>query len=160
MKRLTSTLFITSVLFAVISLSGCNKKCDLGEDITSGEIKAGVSVFPESGYMTNGMGGHYLIRGSHPYANRFKISHDMGVTKSDVNYNEYSILCYPMTVNCFAQFDKSVVIDDVNEIVKFTVRVKDCGQCEQQRFVENYVVIRSIPETYMVIYDVDVQTVN
>ena len=140
---------------------GCKKKCDLGENVTSGEIKTGISVFPDSGYLTSGLTpDQYLITASHPYAPRFQMSHDQGVTKSDVNYNGYSILCYPMTVSCFAQFTRNVTIDDVNGVVRYTIKVKDCGKCEEERYIENYVVIRSIPDSYTVLYDVDIQTVD
>lgn len=161
MKRLINTPFLAAMALVTFLSIGCNKKCDLGKDITSGEIKADVSVFPESGYLTAGLTiDQYLITADHPYADRFQISHDLGITKSDVNYNEYSILCYPMSVSCYAQFDRNILIDDNNGVVKYTIKVKDCGKCEEDRYVENYVVIRSIPDSYSVIYDTDIQTFN
>lgn len=161
MKRLMKTTLLATIAVVSSLMMGCKKKCDLGQDVTSGEIKTGVSVFPSSGYLTADLTpDQYLITASHPYANRYKISHDQGMTKSDVNYNGYSILCYPMTVSCFAQFTRNVTIDDVNGVVRYTVKVKDCGRCEEERYIENYVVIRSVPDSYTVLYDVDIQTVD
>lgn len=161
MNRLMNTTLLATILLVSSLMMGCNKKCDLGQDVTSGQIKTGVSVFPDSGYLTAGLNpDQYLITASHPYAQRYQISFDQGLTKGNVNYNEYSILAYPMTVSCFAQFTRNVTIDDVNGVVKYTVKVKDCGRCEEERLIENYVIIRSVPDSYTVLFDVDVQTVN
>lgn len=158
MNKLFTVLLIAATT-AFISFTGCKKKCDLGENVTSGDIKADVSVYAESGYLTTGWSSDdYHINGTHTYASQFKVSTDGGITKTAVNYNEYSILCYPMTVNCFAQFDRSVLIDDEGGVVKYTIRVKDCGKCEEQRYVENYIAIRAIPDSYTILYDVDITT--
>jgi hypothetical protein len=160
MNRLLKTTILASIAIVSSLMMGCKKKCDLGDNVTSGEIKTGVSIFPRSGYMFGPNPDLYLITGSHSYANEFKISFDQGKTKVDVNYNEYSILTYPLTVSCFAQFTRDVTIDDVNGIVKYTIKVKECGKCEEERTVENYVVIRHVPDYYTVLYDVDIQTVD
>lgn len=159
MKRVINRILIA---FSIVLVSvSCKKKCDLGEDATSGEIKADVSVFAESGYMTASMTpDEYLINANSSYADNFKISKDRGITKTDVDYTEYNILCYPMTVNCFAQFERNVLIDDENGVIKYTIRVKDCGKCEEQRYIENFIVIRAVPDYYTVTYDVDIQTVD
>lgn len=156
MKRFLNATFILTFVIGTISLVSCTKKCDFGEDVMSGEIKQDVSVYPISGYLTESMNGKFLITGSHQYANKFQISTDKGHSKSSVNYNEYSILCHPMVVGCFTQFDRSVAIDDANGIVKYTIKVKECGKCKQERRVENYVAIRSVPSTYQLIVDVQV----
>ncbi len=161
MKRWMNTPLLATMAVVTFLSIGCKKKCDLGQDIISGEIKSDISVFPEAGYLTADLSNdQYLITADHPYADRYQISADRGMTKSDVNYNEYSILCYPMTVSCFAQFDRSVAIDDVNGVVKYTIKVKDCGKCKEDRYVENYVVIRAIPSSYLIIFDTDIQTVD
>lgn len=161
MKRILNRVLIAfSIILVAVSVS-CKKKCDLGEDATSGEIQSEVSVFAESGYMTASMSpDEYLINANSSYADQFKISKDRGITKTEVDYTEYNILCYPMTVNCFAQFDRNVLIDDENGVIKYTIKVKDCGKCEEQRYVENYIVIRAVPDYYTVTYDVDIQTVD
>lgn len=160
MSKLFTTLLILSTA-AMTLFSGCKKKCDLDENTATGAIKADVSIYPESGYITSSWTqDQYHITASHPKAGSFKVSTDGGMTKSDVDYNQYSILCYPMNVNCVAQFEKNVLIDDVGEVVKYTIKVKDCGKCDQQRYVENFVAIRAIPDTYTIIYDVDITTVE
>lgn len=161
MKKLINTPFLAAAVFVAFLSVSCKKKCDLGQDITSGEIKSDISIYPASGYLTAQMtSDQYLITGDHAYADRYQISANQGMDRKDINYNEYSILCYPMTVSCFAQFDRNVVIDDVNGVVKYTIKVKDCGKCEEDRYVENYVAIRAIPSSYLIIYDTDIQTFN
>lgn len=160
MKRFLNVVVValaSTLLFS--TATSCKKKCDLGENINSGDIKQNISIFPESGYLTANLSSdQYLITGSHQYANAYKISADDGVTKTAVNYNEYSILCYPVTVNCFAKFDKDVQIDDAGQVIKYKIRVKDCGKCDTKRYVENYVAIRAVPDSYTVIFDVETTT--
>lgn len=163
MKNTATKTFLFALLVVAFTLfSGCKKACkSLGENVTSGEIKTDVAVYPESGYMTSSMTqSQYLITGSSNYANRFKISFDNGETKQSVNYGQYSILCYPVTTSCFAQFDRNVKIDDANGIVKYTIKVKECGKCTSERTTENYVLIRAVPDTYQVVYDVDIEHID
>ena len=158
-NKITKTFLFIFLLAGATFLSSCKKKCDFGDNVTSGEIKTGVSVFPDSGYLTENMTpAEYLVTASNKYSNRFKISFDQGLTKTSVNYSEYSIVCYPMVTNCFAQFNRNVTIDDVNGVVKYTIKVKDCGKCKEERYIENYVVIRSVPDYYTVTFDVDIET--
>lgn len=160
-NKITKGFLFIFILVGTTFLSSCKKKCDFGDNVTSGEIKTSISVFPDSGYLTQSMTqSQYLITASNPYANRFKISLDGGITKTAVNYSEYSIVCYPMLTSCFAQFTREVTIDDANGIVKYTVKVKDCGKCKEERYIENYVVIRSVPDYYTVTFDVDIETEN
>ncbi|MCO5260700.1 MAG: hypothetical protein M9916_11195 [Crocinitomicaceae bacterium] len=156
------TAFFTLLLAGIILSSGCNKGCkSLGENVTTGEIKTGVYIYPRSGYMTSFMKeSEYLITGSNPYADRYQISFDKGETKKSINYNEYSLLCYPITTSCFAQFDRDVKIDDVNGVVKYTIKVKQCGKCKEERLTENYVAIRAVPSTYQVVFDIDIQSAD
>lgn len=149
-------LFIGLIILTLSS--GCKKKCDFGQDILSGEIKLDITAYPGSGYLTANTPGNYLITAGHQYADRFKISRDYGVTKEDVNYSEFSILSFPLSVSCYATFDRNVVIDDINGIIRYTINVKECGKCDEKRYVENYVVIRSVPSTYQVIYVPNIET--
>ncbi len=158
--KIARLLFIafatTSFLF-----SGCNKKCELPENTNSGEIKSSVVVFPQGGYLTGNMtSDQYLITGSSDFADYMKISHDEGVTKTNVDYSEYSILCYPVTTSCYASFERSVEIDDLNGVIVYKIRIQECGRCDEQRYLENFIAIRAVPDTYTVLFDVETSTVN
>lgn len=155
-KHYLKSITIVALLFSSLFLFSCKKKCDLGENVTSGEIKTGVFVYPKSGFLTKNLGSeeNYLITGSHMYADRFEISFDNGMTKSAVNYSQNSIICCPTTVNCYAQFDRNVTIDHNNGIVKYTIKVSECESCDDKRYVENYVVIPAVPDSYHVVIDI------
>lgn len=140
-------------------MSGCKKKCDLPDDADSGEIKTAVQVYPDSGYQSaNLTENQYLITASHTYAGRYDYSTDGGITQVPMDYSKYSILCYPMTTSCNASFNRKVTIDDANGIVIYTINALDCGNCKEKRFFENYVVIRAVPDTYQVLFDVSLET--
>ena len=144
---------------AMLSLTSCKKKCILNDDFNGGEILTEVSIYPNSGYLTPNMTvNDYHITASHQYASQYKTSTDGGVTKVDANYGKYSILCYPITTTCNASFDRSVSIDDVNGVVVYKITATECSNCKEKRFFENYVAIRAIPDSYTVLYDVELIT--
>ena len=99
MKFYTAPLMILSVL--VLSLSSC-KKCKIeGENVDSGQITTEVAVYPEHGYITEDLSGTINhIHGNSPVADKFDMSTDNGFTKSPFNYSDYSILAYPLTLDC------------------------------------------------------------
>lgn len=159
--RCTQLLMLT-VCIAMFAFSSCNKKCDsVPDNVDSGEIKQETYVFPSGTISTTTWSSEeYLVTATHPLADEFKISTDNGVTKSNVDYSEYSLLCYPITTSCYATFDRNIVINDVTKIVTYTIKVTECGKCDGQRYIDNWVAIRGIDDTYTVLYDVETTTVN
>lgn len=146
--------FIPIITLAFVTvLSSCKKKCDLPDDVNSGEIKSNILIYPE-GSLTQGEQSTYLITGNSPNAETIKMSTDEGMTKTAVDWGSYSVLCYPTTTSCNTSFARDVEIDDVNGIVYYTITMKECGKCDSKVATENIVVIRSIPETYEVFFDV------
>lgn len=154
MNRIYTTLFI--LITGTTLFFSCNKKCDFGQDINSGEIIKSISIYPNSGYLTSNLSpGDYLINSNHPIANRFQMSVDEGITKSEFDYSRYTLLCAPVNVSCFAVFDRNVLIDHIGHKVLYTVKIKECGKCESTRYVENYVAIEAVPDHYELILDID-----
>lgn len=139
-----------------LSTTSCVKKCKLTKETSdTGVIIENASVFPGSGYMTSSMGGDYHIHATDSYADNFEISFDGGLTKQTVNYSQYNILGNPFVVKCDASFERSVTIDNVNQIVNYTVKVTECSTtCDAEYVVENYVLVPAFPDTYTVVYDV------
>lgn len=161
MNTKIAVLLFTLLGSTTIFLSGCNKKCELPDNVNSGEILSSVVVYPQGGYITETMqSDEYHITASSNYADKFKISTDQGVTKSDVDYSEYSLLCYPVYTSCYASFDRSVEIDDLNGVVVYKIRIQECGRCDERRYIENFVAIRAIPDTYTVLFDVETSMVK
>lgn len=158
MRNLTKYLFFT-LLFSAFALHSCKKKCDLGENVNSGAIVPEMSIFPDQGYLTSAMEtGHYLVTDSSELKNRFKISRDKGITKTDVNYSEYSLLAFPVTSNCYATFDRNVTINDSSKVIVYKILVKDCGTCDSKIYTENWVVIPAVDDSYTILYDVKQKT--
>ncbi len=154
-KFYSTSLLILSVLF--ISLASC-KKCKIeGENVDSGVILTDVSVYPDFGYMTQNLSGAINhIHGNLFIADQFEMSEDNGVTRTPFNYNSYSILAYPLTLNCNHFLEREVTIDDVNMTATYLIKVTQCKtpECSEQRYIENYVVVPAIPDNYTILGDV------
>lgn len=155
MKFCTAPLMILSVLF--LSLSSCNKCKIEGENVDLGQITTEVTIYPKYGYITEGLSGTINhIHGNSSVADKFEMSTDNGFTKAPFNYSDYSILAYPLTLDCNHLLTREVKIDDVNMTATYLITVTQCksSDCSQQRYVENYVIIPAIPETYSIVGDV------
>ncbi|MDG1332403.1 MAG: hypothetical protein P8P74_08735 [Crocinitomicaceae bacterium] len=150
-----SVLFLSVLL---IGLSSC-KKCKIeGENVDAGEIITDVAIYPLSGYQTYDMDSEYHVHSNSPLVNKFEMSADNGFTRSPFNFSAYSILAYPITLNCNHFLSREVFIDHDNSTATYKITVTQCkeAQCEQQRFLENYVVIPAIPESYTILHDIQI----
>lgn len=137
------------------SLTSC-KKCTVGTDTFSGDALEEISVFPSGGYMTSSMGGDYHVDATHQYYDRFEISTDAGITRTGVDYSQYSILANPATVPCEASFDRKVTINNSNMTVVYDLTIRLCkeSKCTEMRSVENYVAIPAVDDgIYTIIYN-------
>ena len=153
-KFYATSLLVLSVL--VLSMSSC-KKCKLeGENVDSGEIVTEVAVYPASGYITDDTGPDHHIHANSAHAANFEMSTDGGFTKSPFNFAEYSILAYPLTLDCNHFLKRDVKIDDVAMTATYVITVTECreAECTEQRFIENFVVVPAIPENYTILRDV------
>ncbi len=154
----TTALFLACLVLGLSS--SCKKSCVIETaDTSSGTILEDISVFPSSGGLTGSMLGQtYHITASHNYASNFEMSLDDGITKTPVNYSSYSILCFPMLVNCEVSFEREVSVNATAGTATYRIRAYQCkeAKCDEQRVVENYVTVPAIPESYTIIYDVDI----
>ena len=99
------------------------------------------------------MGGNYMINASHLHAQALQVSIN-GSARKNINYNNYTVLCYPVSSKCNAAFEKTVTVDNTNQTVSYKIVVTQCNDCEEIRTTENYVLVPAIPANYTPIYDV------
>ncbi len=151
-KFYAPALLFLAVLF--MGLSSCKKKCVIEkEGSDSGVIDTTVFVYPVHGYITEDMSGNYHVDEASPLADKFEMSVDGGQTKIPVNYTAYSILAYPLTVaSCNFSLDREVVINDIAQTVTYSIKVTQCAdpKCDEKRYLENFIIVPSFPDTYTV----------
>jgi hypothetical protein len=156
-KAFYSTSMILLVTLA-FGLSSCNKGCVIEkEDTDSGLIILDGLVYTTAGGLSESMAGDFHVDGASGYENLFEISLDGGVSKQSVDYGTYSIIGYPMTVqSCEVAFVREVTRDDVLETATYKIRAYVCkdSKCDQDRTVENFILVPAIPASYTVFYDV------
>lgn len=154
MKFLKSS-FILTLLATFVLFTSC-KKCKVeNSSTTSGVIIEDVVLYPTSGYMTSNMNGDYVIDANNPYADRFEMSLNAG-EKTPVNYTNFTILAFPVTARCNAAFERIVDINNTTQTVTYTLNVTQCSNCKEERYTENYVLVPAFPDTYTVVYDLNV----
>lgn len=152
-KTILLTLGVAALLFVSVS---CKKKCDIPEENTnSGSIIESV-IYPSAGGLIVPNGLHIHSGSSQNAQNSYEVSLDGGFTVQSVDYSQYNILGYPLTVNCDVAIDREVLIDDLNQIVTFNVIVYDCENgCDQPRNIENYILVPAFDPNYAIVYNVE-----
>ena len=156
-KYYITPLLILSVLF--IGLSSCKKTCKIeADDVDSGLIVRDVLIYPAHGYITQDMSGEYHVHGNSYIADKFDMSTDNGFSRSPFNFSAYSILAYPMTLNCSFSLLREVTVDDVNMTATYKITVTQCKdpKCSQQRYIENFITVPAIPESYTILHDIQI----
>ena len=155
--RTKKSLFAGALLTAVLMLgfTSC-KKCTVAEEDTNqGVIIQDVIIYPKVGYLANVTGAH--VTGASLYADEFEVSWDGGLTKVPVDWSTYDIVSNPMTVNCKASFVRNVEYNNAANLVLYDVVATTCVSCENQRYIENFVLIPKVASGYSVYTD---QTIN
>lgn len=134
----------------------CKKKCKVDQvDVNSGAILSDYVIYPEGGSMTGNMGGDYVIDATHPYKDKFEVSENQGPREA-FNYTNFTILAFPLNVNCNAQFDRNVTVNHATQTVTYKMTVTQCKDCKEVRFTENYVMVPAFPSNYTVVNDLTV----
>ena len=156
-KFYSASLLILSVL--LIGFSSCKKSCVIeGDNVDEGDIVTEVVLYPAHGYITSDMSGNYHVYDGSALADKFEMSTDNGFSRSPFNFSGYSILAYPMTLNCNFFMQRKVTINDVNNTATYRITVTQCrdADCSEQRYIENFVVVPAIPSNYTILHDVQI----
>ena len=151
-------LVLALSLFVLLGTGvSCKQKCNIPEeDTVSGVIVPDVVIYPQSGGMIIPSGLHIHSGTSQSTKDKFEISMDGGISRQSVDYSQYNILGYPLTVSCDAAIQREVIIDDINQFVYFNVKVDECKDgCDELRNIENYVLVPAFNPSYTIVYTVD-----
>ena len=149
--------FILS-LFAstLILISSSCKKCTVAEsNENTGIIVKGAIIYPKTGYLTQDLSTTHFTSASN-YIDQFEVSFDGGQTRVPVNFGSYDVLANPMTIKCKASIERDVSIDNINSIVTYKVTATTCSSCENERYIENYVLVPKIASGMTVSFDSDI----
>ena len=147
MKSLKNIIVIGLVAIFALSLGSCTK-CDEAEadDTFTGIINKSPSGEDIYIYGYNGfMNGGNMITGNHEFASVFEVSFDGGVTRQAIDYNLYTVVGNPMTVNCEVSFDRSVLLNSIGNTVDYHVTATSCNACDEKRTISNWVLINAVP---------------
>jgi hypothetical protein len=63
-----------------------------------------------------------------------------------------------MIVNCEVAFIREVTVNDLLGTATYKIRAYQCKEpkCDANRSVENFVLVAAIPDSYTIIYDIDI----
>jgi len=136
------TLNIIVAFLALVFLNTSCNKCEV-EDVSTGIIETEGQL-----RIVGNPYGSELIREQHPEGIEYLISYDEGVTYEPVDFTKYDLMVLPTQSSCLASYYKDVKLDVENEKVVYTLRIEECGTCNQQVSLKNWVLIDKVPANY------------
>lgn len=147
--RLNSLLNFTLLIAMVFVFSSCNK-CDEPLNRLTGDELIENSIVK---VMANPPAEPELIREASDFNVPIQISTDNGYTFSQMDFNKYSIVCFPTNTYCDASFDREISLDYLNKVVKYTMGITVCDMCEYRVSQAHYVLISKIPDDFTFEYE-------
>lgn len=81
-----------------------------------------------------------------------EVSLDNQITFEPVDFTKYSLLAFPTTASCSSGYDRVVVKNDTDQTVTYTITINECGTCEGNVYITNWVLIPAVPSNYTPIF--------
>lgn len=157
-KALLFTVGLSAVLITSVS---CKKNCDIPEEDTfSGPIisevnESKVVIYPAAGGLLVPGGLHLTSATSPSTQSKFQVSLDGGLTRQQVDFNQYNIIGYPLAVQCDAAIERDLTVNPVTQTALYTMTVRECNDgCDETRNLENYILVDDSLANYNITYDV------
>lgn len=144
-------LLILGLVLSVFAFSSC-KKCVPDEDTATGDIVT-TAIIKFSGGIYEGPS-KGLVTSEADNTPEFEISFDQGQTYEAIDWSIYSVIYQSTTASCSAQYNRNVVIDDLNGTVLYTIDIKECPKCGTNYGLFNAVLINKAGAGYTPLYKV------
>lgn len=71
-----------------------------------------------------------------------------------VDFTKYSIVGIPTTASCSSGYNRKVDFDDFNNIVRYSIEIKECPTCDGVSTIENWVLIPKVSPNFSVLSEV------
>lgn len=145
-------IFFLIIIF--LSLS-CKKECELPEEtIGSGLIVSNGSIIDTTLFL--GIESKdYVIRTDSQNVFNLKVSFDNNLTKDSIDFSKYTVLGKYASGQCRVVFERDVSKNKEQKKYIYTIRVKECGNCESITGYINWVLIPKIEEDFSVSFKVE-----
>lgn len=154
-------LFTLGLSVVLLSGTSCKKSCNIPEEDTfSGAIinevnEQRVVIYPASGgFLSSYPNGLHVTAASSPgMQDLFEVSFDGGITRQSVDFTQYNIIGYPLTVKCDASIARDLTATPGASAV-FTMEIEECDQgCDELRTIENYILVDDSISNYNIVYN-------
>lgn len=159
-KALLYTFGLSVVMMTGVS---CKKNCTIPEeDVYIGPIitemnEQPVVIYPSSGGLLSSFpsGMHITANSLQVHQDYFEVSFDGGITRQAVDFNNYNIIGYPLTVKCDASVERELAPNTLSGAALYTMRIEECNDgCDELRTLENYILVDDTMANYSITFNV------
>ena len=149
MKKL---VLFCSIMFFTISCKKCEPVNSFGGEIIEEAVIQILGIKLEAPILvTNNQSLTDANGSSVPARVRFPDELDF----QPVDFTKYSIVGVPTTASCSSVYNRVVDFDDFNNIVRYSIDIKECPTCDGVSTIENWVLIPKVSSDYTVLSEVN-----
>ena len=131
----------------------CNKspKCWGKKEVSKGIIEADFNPSLNCNILVN-QDSSFVINSENEYQQLAYLAHGLNTncTFELINFNKYTLLGKTTWTTCKSKIKRNVTDDIENHIYIYTIELIECGNCIEQKMVENWVLVPKIPPGYNV----------
>ncbi len=154
LKEVEMRIIIALTAFVAL-LSSCEKsaKCWGKTEQNEGEIIADTTLCTNCTILTNENEGYVVNSERDLWYIYYKNFGNQGVCETrDFDFNNYSLLGMTTLATCKYKIKREVTIDDDAKVYYYDIFLKECGNCEEQHYLTNWVMIPKLKVGYKVIF--------
>ena len=93
-----------------------------------------------------------LVRQQGVFGIDYEVSTDGGYFYDPVDFERFSVMCFPVTARCSSGFLRTVTLDSEDKIVEYNMVVSECESCETRNETYNWVLVEKVPDDYTPVF--------
>lgn len=145
-------LFIT---FAILFLMGCEKSVSCwGKTVKNdGAIIGDTSLCSNCIFMANENENFVIVTElglKQVFQSNFR--NEDNCKLNTFNLEKYSLIGKTMLVNCKYKIRRNFTLDSANKTYTYEIVVDECGNCLEQNYITNWVLVPKIKENHKVVF--------
>lgn len=147
------SIFVSFLVFVIVGLSNCHKapKC-WGKKSTISGIIISDTVVCSNCTMIAEEDKHFVIN-TQAEMNRliyYNYAQQFNCKFNTIDFTKYSLLGVNTFTTCNFKIIKNVSVDDAAKKYTYSIEINECGNCTEQTYNQNWVVIPKIKSGYSV----------
>lgn len=144
---------LTFVVMAFTSSCEKSPRCWGKTEINEGEIIADTSLTTNCKILTNINEGYVINSQQDLWNVYYKNFGNNGTCEmKSFDFTKYTLFGMTLTASCKYKIKRNVTVNDDEEAYYYDITLKECGNCDEEHYLTNWVMIPKMKSGYKVIF--------